>query len=122
MWLQKFKNLHGVTMFLFVCFNFGLAPSKLSLLHFSRFLCMSVCECWKMSDSHSVVRGEIQSPQYPLPYPTSLKEWNLLGPEGYQIQLSITHLDIKASARCYQDSLTVRTIFQHKLYHILNNR
>ncbi|KAG7216990.1 hypothetical protein INR49_001644 [Caranx melampygus] len=77
------------------------------------FLCVSVCECWKLPDSDSVMHGEIQSPQYPQPYPTSLKEWNLIGPEGYQIQLSITHLDIKASAGCDQDSLTV--LYDQKL-------
>ncbi|XP_047196985.1 complement C1s subcomponent-like [Hippoglossus stenolepis] len=72
------------------------------------FVSVSVCECWLLPYSDSVMYGEIQSPLYPQPYPTGLKsEWNLFGPEGSQIQLSITHLDIKPSAGCSQDSLTV---------------
>ncbi|KAL7393378.1 hypothetical protein ABVT39_009947 [Epinephelus coioides] len=54
------------------------------------------------------MEGEVQSPQYPQPYPPNLlRQWDLLVPAGYQIQLSITHLDIKASSGCNQDSLTV---------------
>ncbi|KAM7383290.1 hypothetical protein PAMP_002957 [Pampus punctatissimus] len=52
--------------------------------------------------------GEVQSPQYPQPYPPNLlKQWDLSVPEGYQITLTFTHLDIEASADCYYDSLTV---------------
>ncbi|GLD58838.1 complement C1r-A subcomponent-like protein [Lates japonicus] len=72
------------------------------------FLFVSVCESSLHPDSDPVIHGEVQSPQYPQPYPPNLlKQWELLGPQGYQIQLSITHLDIKASAGCHQDSLTV---------------
>ncbi|XP_035528551.1 complement C1r subcomponent-like [Morone saxatilis] len=54
------------------------------------------------------MHGKVHSPQYPRPYlPNLQKEWDLSVPEGYQIQLSLTHLDIKASVGCYQDSLTV---------------
>ncbi|GLD63789.1 complement C1r-A subcomponent-like protein [Lates japonicus] len=67
----------------------------------------AVCESSLHPDSDPVIHGEVQSPQYPQPYPPNLlKQWELLGPQGYQIQLSITHLDIKASAGCHQDSLT----------------
>ncbi|XP_034730134.1 complement C1r subcomponent-like [Etheostoma cragini] len=72
------------------------------------FLCLSVSECWQPLDSKSVIRGEVQSPQYPRPYlPNLLRKWDIWVPEGYQIQLSLKHLDIKASSGCYQDSLTV---------------
>lgn len=85
-------------------------------MHFSRFLFVSVCESSLHPDSDPVIHGEVQSPQYPQPYPPNLlKQWELLGPHGYQIQLSITHLDIKASAGCHQDSLTVRATFQYKI-------
>nr|XP_033496381.1 complement C1r subcomponent-like [Epinephelus lanceolatus] len=72
------------------------------------FLCLSVTECWQPPVSESVIHGEVQSPQYPRPYPPNLlRQWDLWVPAGYQIQLSITHLDIKASSGCPQDSLTV---------------
>ncbi|XP_076592860.1 ovochymase-2-like [Chaetodon auriga] len=72
------------------------------------FLCWSVSECWQLFNSQPAICGEVQSPQYPRPYPPNLlKQWDLRVPEGYQIQLSVTHLDIKASLGCYQDSLTV---------------
>ncbi|KAG8009968.1 Complement C1r subcomponent, partial [Nibea albiflora] len=72
----------------------------------SRFLCLSASECWKLPDT--VIHGEVHSPQYPQPYlPNLLKQSALWVPEGYKIQLSLTHLDIKASAGCYEDSLTV---------------
>ncbi|XP_045900499.1 complement C1r subcomponent-like [Micropterus dolomieu] len=72
------------------------------------FLCLSVSECWQLPNSEPVIHGEVQSPQYPRPYlPNLLKEWDILVPEGYQIQLSLTNLDIKATLGCYQDSLTV---------------
>ncbi|KAL7393058.1 hypothetical protein ABVT39_006004 [Epinephelus coioides] len=71
-------------------------------------LCLSVTECWQPPNSESVMQGELQSPQYPRPYPPNLlTQWDIWVPEGYQIQLSLTHLDIKASSGCNQDSLTV---------------
>ncbi|CAK6966224.1 complement C1r subcomponent-like [Scomber scombrus] len=73
-----------------------------------RFLYVSVCECWPLPDSEPVMYGEVQSPQYPHPYPSNLlKQWDLSVPEGYQIRLTFTHLDIEASAGCYYDALTV---------------
>ncbi|KAM9353493.1 complement C1r subcomponent-like [Symphorus nematophorus] len=72
------------------------------------FLCLSVSECWQLANSETAMYGQVQSPQYPQPYlPNLKKEWDLWVPEGYQIQLSFTHLDIKASSGCYQDSLMV---------------
>ncbi|XP_070823041.1 complement C1r-A subcomponent-like [Chaetodon trifascialis] len=72
------------------------------------FLFWSVSECWQLFNSQRVIRGEVQSPQYPRPYPPNLlKQWDLWVPGGYQIQLSVTHLDIKASWGCHQDSLSV---------------
>uniref|UniRef100_A0A8D0D1R3 Vitamin K-dependent protein C n=1 Tax=Sander lucioperca TaxID=283035 RepID=A0A8D0D1R3_SANLU len=72
------------------------------------FLCLSVSECLQLPDSKSVIHGEVQSPQYPRPYlPNLLRKWDVWVPEGYQIQLSLKHLDIKASSGCHQDSLTV---------------
>uniref|UniRef100_A0A668USN4 Vitamin K-dependent protein C n=2 Tax=Oreochromis aureus TaxID=47969 RepID=A0A668USN4_OREAU len=71
------------------------------------FLWFSVSECQQLSNTEPVMHGQIQSPQYPRPYPPHLqKQWDLWVPRGYQIQLSLTHLDIKASADCSQDSLT----------------
>ncbi len=80
-------------------------------MHNSRFLCLSAS--WQLSLSESVMYGEVQSPQYPRPYlPNLLKQWDLWVPEGYQIQLSLKHLEIKASSGCHQDSLTVRAILK----------
>ncbi|KAG8009969.1 Complement C1r subcomponent, partial [Nibea albiflora] len=74
----------------------------------SRFVYLSTSECWRLPDAEPVIHGEVHSPQYPQPYhPNLQKHWHLWVPEGYQIQLSLTHLDIKASAGCYEDSLTV---------------
>uniref|UniRef100_A0A3Q1JK07 complement subcomponent C1r n=1 Tax=Anabas testudineus TaxID=64144 RepID=A0A3Q1JK07_ANATE len=54
------------------------------------------------------MHGEVQSPQYPRPYPPNLmRQWDLWVPEGFQIQLTLKHLDIKTSDGCHQDSLTV---------------
>ncbi|XP_013879967.1 complement component 1, r subcomponent [Austrofundulus limnaeus] len=54
------------------------------------------------------MHGQVQSPQYPEPYPPNLLEqWDLSVPEGFQIRLTFTHLDIEASAGCSYDSLTV---------------
>ncbi|KAE8288962.1 Complement C1r subcomponent [Larimichthys crocea] len=72
------------------------------------FLCLSVSECWQLPYTEPEIRGEVQSPQYPQPYlPNLLKQWHLWVPKGYKIRLSLTHLDIKASAGCYEDSLMV---------------
>ncbi|XP_023282098.1 uncharacterized protein LOC111669859 [Seriola lalandi dorsalis] len=77
-------------------------------MHLSRFLYVSVCECWPLPDSEPLMHGEVQSPQYPQPYPTNLLEQRDLSvPEGYQIRLTFTHMDIEASAGCYYDALTV---------------
>ncbi|XP_041797887.1 complement C1r subcomponent-like [Chelmon rostratus] len=71
-------------------------------------LCLSASECWQLASTETVMHGKVQSPQYPQPYlPNLQKEWDLCVPEGYQIELSLTHLDIKPSMGCYQDSLTV---------------
>ncbi|XP_034553172.1 complement C1r-A subcomponent-like [Notolabrus celidotus] len=54
------------------------------------------------------MHGEVQSPRYPQPYSPNLQEqWDLSVPEGYQIRLTFTHLDIEASEDCHFDSLTV---------------
>ncbi|TMS11454.1 Mannan-binding lectin serine protease 1 [Larimichthys crocea] len=84
-------------------------------------LYLSTSECWQLPDTEPVIHGEVQSPQYPQPYyPNLLKQWHLWVPKGYQIQLSLTHLDIKASAGCYEDSLTVRATLKPHI--ITNNR
>uniref|UniRef100_A0A674EWD2 complement subcomponent C1r n=1 Tax=Salmo trutta TaxID=8032 RepID=A0A674EWD2_SALTR len=71
-------------------------------------LCVSVCECWRLARSLPALHGVVQSPQFPQPYPAALsQQWDLSVPEGYQLQLSFTHLDIRPSANCYYDSLTV---------------
>lgn len=81
-------------------------------MHLSRFLYVSVSECGPLPDSEPLMYGEVQSPQYPQPYPPNLQQqWDLSVPEGYQIRLSFTHLDIEASAGCHYDALTVRATF-----------
>ncbi|TKS82246.1 Calcium-dependent serine proteinase [Collichthys lucidus] len=76
-------------------------------MHLSRFLYVSVSECWHLPDSEPPMHGRIQSPQYPQPYPPNLQEqWDLSVPEGYRIRLTFTHLDIEASAGCHYDALT----------------
>uniref|UniRef100_A0A667X9R4 complement subcomponent C1r n=1 Tax=Myripristis murdjan TaxID=586833 RepID=A0A667X9R4_9TELE len=66
------------------------------------------CECWRLPRSEPVMHGAVQSRHYPSPYPPNqLQQWDLNVPEGYQIQLTFTHLDIEASAGCFYDSLTV---------------
>uniref|UniRef100_A0A4W5N2A1 complement subcomponent C1r n=1 Tax=Hucho hucho TaxID=62062 RepID=A0A4W5N2A1_9TELE len=71
-------------------------------------LCVSVCECWRLARSLPALHGVVQSPQFPQPYPAALsQQWDLSVPDGYQLQLSFTHLDIEPSADCYYDSLTV---------------
>ncbi|XP_037640636.1 complement C1r-A subcomponent-like isoform X2 [Sebastes umbrosus] len=72
------------------------------------FLCVSVSECWRLPDPEPLMHGAVQSPQYPEPYSPNLQEqWDLSVPEGYQIRLTFTHLDIEASTGCYYDVLTV---------------
>ncbi|KTF72493.1 hypothetical protein cypCar_00022597, partial [Cyprinus carpio] len=62
--------------------------------------CMNVCEC------EPTMFGEVSSPQYPQPYPGDiLEQWDLDVPEGYQIQLTFSHLDIEPSPNCGHDSL-----------------
>ena len=90
---------------------------ELSLsLHLSRLLHVSVCELRSLPIPEPEMHGEVQSPQYPEPYPPNLlQQWDLSVPEGYQIRLTFTHLDIETSAGCYYDALTVRAIFQQIL-------
>ncbi|XP_068998590.1 complement component 1, r subcomponent [Embiotoca jacksoni] len=72
------------------------------------FLYVSVCGVSSVPDSDPLMYGEVQSPRYPQPYlPNLLEQWDLTVPEGYQIRLTFTHLDIEASAGCHYDSLTV---------------
>ncbi|XP_070767920.1 ovochymase-like, partial [Enoplosus armatus] len=72
------------------------------------FLYVSVSECWQLPDSEPLMHGAVQSPLYPQPYPPNLQEqWDLSVPEGYQIRITFTHLDIEASAECHYDALTV---------------
>lgn len=73
---------------------------------------MSLSECWNVVGSQHVMHGEVHF-VHPKPYLASQKkEWDLWVPEGYQIQLSLTRLDINASSGCSQDSLTVRAILK----------
>ncbi|XP_015226220.1 PREDICTED: complement C1r subcomponent-like [Cyprinodon variegatus] len=73
-----------------------------------------VCECVPLPDSEPPMHGAVQSPQYPQPYPPNLqKQWELSVPEGFQISLTFTHLDIEASTGCYYDSITV--LYDEKL-------
>ncbi|XP_017270868.3 complement C1r subcomponent [Kryptolebias marmoratus] len=72
------------------------------------FLYVVVCESLPLPDSDLPMHGEVHSPQYPGPYPPNvLEQWDLSVPEGFQIRLTFTHLDIEASAGCFYDSLTV---------------
>ncbi|KAM3613615.1 uncharacterized protein V6R79_002395 [Siganus canaliculatus] len=65
-------------------------------------------ECWQLPDSEPLMHGEVHSPRYPQPYPPNLQEqWDLSVPEGFQLRLTFTHLDIEASAGCHYDALTV---------------
>ncbi|XP_029283488.1 complement C1r-B subcomponent-like [Cottoperca gobio] len=67
------------------------------------FLCLSARECLE-----SKIQGEVKSPQYPRPYPPStLSQWTYGAPEGYKMQLYLTHLDIKDSVGCHEDFLMV---------------
>lgn len=79
-----------------------------------RFLCLSASQC-RQPPAFKATYGKIQSPRYPEPYlPNQLKHWHLRTHKGFQIRLSLSHLDIKASPGCSQDSLTVRVILTLK--------
>lgn len=82
-------------------------------MYLPSFLCVSVSVCYRLPDPEPKMYGEVQSPQYPQTYPPKLQEqWDLSVPEGYQIRLTFTHLDIEASAGCHYDAVTVRATFQ----------
>lgn len=103
-------------LFSAVCFELrlkGLQTYWSNFVFSCRFLLyVLVCECLPLSDSDTVMHGELHSPQYPEPYPpNALEQWDLTVPEGFQIRLTFTHLDIEASDGCYYDSLTVRKPF-----------
>ncbi|TWW79042.1 complement C1r subcomponent-like protein [Takifugu flavidus] len=69
-------------------------------------VCLSVCQCRQQAE---VTSGTLQSPDYPKPYPPNLmKQWHLSAPEGFRIQLKLTHVDINPSRECSLDSLTVK--------------
>lgn len=88
---------------------------KLSLFKsFSSFFqYVMVSVCWPLLDLEPRMYGEVKSPQYPKPYPPNLQEqWDLIVPEGFQIRMTFTHLDIEASAGCHYDALTVRVTFK----------
>ena len=92
------------------------------LMPLSRSLFVLACGCWPLPDPEPLMHGEVQSPQYPQPYPPNLQEqWDLNVPEGYRIRITFTHMDIEASAGCYYDSLTVRATFQHIYSISINN-
>uniref|UniRef100_A0A674N384 complement subcomponent C1r n=1 Tax=Takifugu rubripes TaxID=31033 RepID=A0A674N384_TAKRU len=78
------------------------------MLSVCRIVCLSVCRCRQQAE---VMSGTLRSPDYPKPYPPNLmKQWHLWAPEGFRIQLKLTHVDINPSRDCSLDSLTVRTI------------
>ena len=114
--VAKVKNVCVTVSSFSVSINFELAPTLVptfSVLHNFRFLCLSASFCWQLPSSGSAIHGQVQSPLFPRPYlPNLLRQWDVWVPEGYVIQLSLTHLDIKASSGCYQDSLTVRVIIK----------
>lgn len=73
---------------------------------------MTVSVCRPLLEEEPQMYGEVKSPQYPQPYPPNLQtQWNLHVPEGFQIRMSFTHLDIESSAGCLYDALTVRATF-----------
>lgn len=41
-----------------------------------------------------------------------MKQWHLWAPAGFQIQLTLTHVDINPSQDCSLDSLTVRVLLE----------
>ncbi|CAL8247375.1 unnamed protein product [Lota lota] len=69
-------------------------------------LCVFVCECVSVVDVVWPNHGMIQSPDFPQPYgPNLLKRWDLRVAEGYQIQLTFTHMDIEATQDCRYDAV-----------------
>lgn len=83
---------------------------------FFRLLCLSA-SLWLVR-SEPRMYGDVVSPQYPQPYgPNLLQQWVLTVPEGFQIRLTFTHLDIEASPGCLYDSLTVRAATTRTCYH-----
>uniref|UniRef100_A0AAY4A993 Uncharacterized protein n=1 Tax=Denticeps clupeoides TaxID=299321 RepID=A0AAY4A993_9TELE len=71
-------------------------------------LCVCLSVCGVVKPAPMSLHGEVKSPHYPQPYqPGTDVTWDLKVPVGYRIQLTITHLDIKQSDNCNQDSLTV---------------
>lgn len=84
-------------------------------LSVSRFLLVSLSECWRLPEPEPQMHGVVKSPKYPQPYPPDLQEqWDLSVPEGYRIRLTFTHLDIEASEDCHFDSVTVRAAFLYE--------
>ncbi|TNN02757.1 hypothetical protein fugu_010244 [Takifugu bimaculatus] len=72
------------------------------------FLYVTVGLCWPLLETEPQMYGEVRSPLYPQPYAPNLQEqWDLHVPEGFQIRITFTHLDIEASAGCHYDALTV---------------
>uniref|UniRef100_H3C4L9 complement subcomponent C1r n=2 Tax=Tetraodon nigroviridis TaxID=99883 RepID=H3C4L9_TETNG len=72
------------------------------------FLYVTVSLCWPLLEVEPEMYGEVKSPQYPKPYaPNLLEQWDLSVPEGFQIRITFTHLDIDASPGCHYDALTV---------------
>ncbi|XP_026861742.2 complement component 1, r subcomponent [Electrophorus electricus] len=63
---------------------------------------------WCVIVSEAVMYGQVQSPQYPKPYPADLhQQWDLDVPQGYKIQLTFNYLDIEPSVNCFYDYLMV---------------
>lgn len=79
----------------------------------SSFVYVMVSAGWPLLEPEPQMYGEVQSPQYPKPYPPNLqKQWDLSVPKGFQMRMTFTHLDIEASADCHYDALTVRATFK----------
>lgn len=83
-------------------------------MNLSSSLYVTVSISWPLLEPEPQMYGEVTSPQYPQPYPPNLQtQWDLNVPEGFQIRLTFTHLDIEASEGCHYDALTVRATFKH---------
>ncbi|XP_067366118.1 complement component 1, r subcomponent [Channa argus] len=77
-------------------------------VYFIWFLYVTVCECKELPVAEPAMYGEVKSPEYPKPYPPDLlAQWDISVPEGYQIRLTFTHMDIEPSPGCFYDALTV---------------
>ena len=75
-----------------------------------RLLCVLGCECLPVADVVWPNHGKIQSPDFPQPYgPDLLERWDLRVADGYQIQLTFTHMDIEPTQDCSYDALVVST-------------